>query len=73
MPNGASSVMGSGPSYTVGERPKVDFTPLIQLITASIAPGTWKVFDPHGTDVSSAYGIASRRSSRRRPGPAAPW
>ncbi len=31
--------------------------PLIQLITNSIAPGTWRVHDNNGQDVSSAYGL----------------
>src|SRR3954454_907130 len=32
-------------------------TPLIQLITTSIAPGSWKVNDSNGQDLSSAYGL----------------
>ena len=44
-------------SVTKGERPQVDMTPLIQLITTSIAPGTWRVTDSTGQDISSAYGL----------------
>ena len=40
-----------------GERPKIDMTPIIQLITTSIAPGTWKVQAGYGQDGSSAYGL----------------
>ena len=50
-------------SVSKGERPQVDMTPLIQLITTSIAPGTWQVQDSAGQDVSSAYGLGGRRSS----------
>ena len=32
-------------------------TPIIQLITTSIAPGTWRVQDGYGQDASSAYGL----------------
>ncbi len=56
--NGATSVVGNGPSASRGERPDHDMTPLIQLITASIAPGTWRVYDPKtNSDVSAAYGM----------------
>ena len=37
--------------------PQVDMTPLIQLITTSIAPGTWRVSDSSGQDLSAAYGL----------------
>ena len=40
-----------------GERPKIDMTPIIQLITTSIAPGTWKVQDGYGQEGSAAYGL----------------
>ena len=49
-----------------GERPEVDMTPLIQLITTSIAPGTWRVTDSTGQDLSPAYGLG-----RASAGPAA--
>ena len=45
----------SGPPRASG--PQVDMMPLIQLITTSIAPGTWRVQDGYGHDVSSAYGM----------------
>jgi type II secretory pathway component GspD/PulD (secretin) len=51
-PNGLA-----GLGKTEGERPQVDMTPLIQLITTSIAPGTWSVQDSSGQDISSAYGL----------------
>jgi type II secretory pathway component GspD/PulD (secretin) len=57
LPNGASAIANSEPNYSVGDRPKIDFTPLIQLITATIAPGTWKVTDQGGGDNSAAYGL----------------
>ena len=47
----------NGVGNATGERPKVDMTPIIQLITTSIAPGTWQVQDGSGQDVSSAYGL----------------
>jgi type II secretory pathway component GspD/PulD (secretin) len=39
------------------ERPDVDMTPLIQLITTSIEPGSWRVQDQGGQDISAAYGL----------------
>ena len=48
-----SNTLGSA----TGERPKIDMTPIIQLITTSIAPGTWKVQDGYGQDGSPAYGL----------------
>src|SRR5262249_14337682 len=51
----ASPLSGLG-SYK-SDRPQVDMTPLIQLITTSIAPGTWKVTDSSGNDIASAYGL----------------
>ncbi len=59
MGAGAMPVNGSGgPQVSHNERPKPDMGPLIQLITASIAPGTWRVFDPEQkADVSAAYGM----------------
>ena len=44
-------------SVSKGDRPQVDMTPLIQLITTSIAPGTWRVQDSAGQDISPAYGL----------------
>ena len=44
-------------SVSKGDRPQVDMTPLIQLITTSIAPGTWRVQDSSGQDISPAYGL----------------
>ena len=40
-----------------GERPKVDMTPLIQLITTSIAPGTWQVKTARARTSPAAYGL----------------
>ena len=57
LANGATSILGNGATATAGERPKVDMTPLIQLITSAIAPGTWRVNDPSGNDASGAYGM----------------
>jgi len=54
-PRSAQALSGLG--STKGDRPSVDLMPLIQLITTSIAPGTWKVQDGYGHDVSSAYGM----------------
>ena len=49
------------PSGAVGpnniERPKADMAPLIQLITNTIAPGTWKVLDSPGHENPAAYGM----------------
>ena len=44
-------------SVSKGDRPQVDMTPLIQLITTSIAPGTWRVQDSASQDISPAYGL----------------
>ena len=63
-PTGAMPTPGQAPAGTSsdvnvskGERPQVDMTPLIQLITTSIAPGTWRVTDSTGQDISAAYGL----------------
>ena len=63
-----------------GERPKIDMTPIIQLITTSIAPGTWKVQDGYGQDASSAYGLgggfggdAGGIDQQRQPGAIVPF
>ena len=63
-----------------GERPKVDMTPIIQLITTSIAPGTWNVQDGYGQDASSAYGLgggfggdAGGIDQQRQPGAIVPF
>jgi type II secretory pathway component GspD/PulD (secretin) len=64
MPNGVASLSnpgttnsGNGPGAVIGDRPQVDLTPLISLITATIAPGTWRVNDPAGGDNTAAYGM----------------
>jgi type II secretory pathway component GspD/PulD (secretin) len=61
MGNGVSSVSpsadGTVGQVIKGDRPNVDMTPLIQLISSSIAPGTWRVNDQTGQDVSGAYGM----------------
>jgi type II secretory pathway component GspD/PulD (secretin) len=56
---GPATGLGNSADWTVqkGERPPVDMTPLIQLITTSIAPGTWRVENGAGQDISSAYGL----------------
>jgi type II secretory pathway component GspD/PulD (secretin) len=41
----------------VGERPQIDMTPLISLITATIAPGSWRVNDGEGANNTAAYGM----------------
>ena len=57
---GANGPMGSGVNgagASTSERPQVDMTPLIQLITTTIAPGTWRVQGGDGQDLSAAYGL----------------
>jgi type II secretory pathway component GspD/PulD (secretin)/uncharacterized protein YigA (DUF484 family) len=56
---GAGQTGGSSTDVTVQKegRPQLDMTPLIQLITTSIAPGTWRVQDSAGQDLSAAYGL----------------
>ena len=70
----------NGVGNATGERPKVDMTPIIQLITTSIAPGTWKVQDGYGQDASSAYGLgggfggdAGGIDQQRQPGAIVPF
>lgn len=58
LANGSSTLSG-GVKTSKGERPQVDMTPLIQLITASIAPGTWQVNNASGVDDSAAYGLGN--------------
>ena len=67
----------SGVRTATGERPNVDMTPIIQLITTSIAPGTWKLQD--GQD-GSAYGLgggfggdAGGIDQQRQPGAIVPF
>ena len=45
-----------GVQITTSER-EIDFTPLIQLITTSIAPGTWEIKDPNTGESSSSSGF----------------
>jgi type II secretory pathway component GspD/PulD (secretin) len=48
----------NGTKWLKGDRPQADITPLIQMITTSVAPGTWKVIDPTSNkDISSAFGL----------------
>jgi len=70
----------NGVGNAKGERPKADMTPLIQLITTSIAPGTWRVQDINGQDGSSAYGLgggfggdAGGIDQNRQPGAIVPF
>ncbi len=57
IPLGATTP--GAPTAVGQERPEVNMAPLIQLITASIAPNTWRVIDggENGQDVSAAYGL----------------
>ncbi|WP_169976121.1 type II secretory pathway, component PulD [Tautonia rosea] len=50
---------GDSGGWTVEKQdPDVDFSPLIQLITTSIAPGTWEIKDPNtGSSVRTNYGL----------------
>ncbi len=63
MPNGMQSMSaggtqpGNGPGAVVSDRPQVDLTPLVSLITATIAPGSWRVHDVSGGDNTGAYGM----------------
>jgi len=54
---GQAGTTSSDMNVTKGDRPNVDMTPLIQLITTSIAPGTWRVQDSSCQDTSPAYGL----------------
>jgi len=46
------------PMVSKADRPAVDMTPLIQLITNTIAPGTWKITDPNGQPMDGmGYGL----------------
>ncbi len=47
----------NGVGSAKGERPMVDLMPIIQLITTSIAPGTWNIQDGYGHAVPPAYGM----------------
>ncbi|AGA29272.1 type II secretory pathway, component PulD [Singulisphaera acidiphila] len=57
LANGASTASNSGPNSSAGDRPKADYGPLIQLITGTIAPNSWKINDVGGGDSSSGYGM----------------
>ena len=54
---GSTTAGVNGVSVTKEARPEVDMTPLVQLITNTVAPGSWQVQDGSGQDVSSAYGL----------------
>ena len=49
--------VNNGMGAAKGERPTVDLMPIIQLITTSIAPGTWNIQDGYGHEVPPAYGM----------------
>ena len=50
--------LNSGFTTLKGTRPQADISPLIMMITTSIAPGSWKVLDPNTQkDISGAYGL----------------
>ncbi len=51
------SRVANGQGVAKGERPMVDLMPIIQLITTSIAPGTWNIQDGYGHEVPPAYGM----------------
>ena len=53
----ASPYQQNGVGSAKGDRPTVDMMPLMNLITTSIAPGTWRIQDGYGHDVSAAYGM----------------
>ena len=62
LPNGLSSVAGSsnsggGPGVVYSDRPQIDMTPLISLITATISPGSWRINDMSGAENTAAYGM----------------
>jgi general secretion pathway protein D len=52
------SVTGSGQPQGVNERPNVDFGPLINIIKATVAPGTWKNDDGSGGS-APGYGMGA--------------
>jgi general secretion pathway protein D len=48
----------NGTRVLKGDRPQSDISPIIQMITTSVAPGTWRVIDPSSQkDISNAYGL----------------
>jgi type II secretory pathway component GspD/PulD (secretin) len=59
-------VAGVGSSGGQVDTSALDFTPLLQLITSTVAPGTWRVFDGKGglmslgtTPTTGAYGMGA--------------
>jgi type II secretory pathway component GspD/PulD (secretin)/tetratricopeptide (TPR) repeat protein len=52
-----AALNGSGTQTSQGEKPTVDMGPLVQLISTSIAPGSWRIYNPDGQDISGAYGM----------------
>ncbi len=60
MANGiaAAAAAGSaGMQTSAGEKQNVDMGPLVQLISTSIAPGSWRLYNADGQDISGAYGM----------------
>jgi RNA polymerase sigma factor (sigma-70 family) len=53
--SGPGAKPGGNEGPASGVVPKADMSPLIELITSGVAPGAWRVSDPSGADVSSAY------------------
>jgi len=48
----------NGMRVVKGDRPQADISPIIQMITTSVAPGTWKVVDPTTQkDITQAYAL----------------
>ncbi len=61
-PNAVPTTTSSGMGKTVDEIDpnSLDFTPLIQLITVTVAPNTWRVFDGKGGMVSAPGAVGSQ-------------
>jgi len=64
MPYGSQDPLMSGAANSAGpsvaiENREVDFGPLIQMITTSIAPGTWDINNEKGESVTGGFGLGA--------------
>jgi len=57
----ASTTSAITPNVSLSQRTltEADMMPLIQLITSTIAPNTWKITDPSGVGDAGAYGMGA--------------
>ncbi|MFI5456316.1 MAG: RNA polymerase sigma factor [Isosphaerales bacterium] len=63
---------GPVPTPSTGTQPMVEVTPIIELITSTVAPGTWQVGDGLGHEISSNI-VGGRRGQTKPVGSITPF